>query len=221
MSNKDQLNSLLEQHKSFLVYGIILELETILTAKWHEKKGTYEIEADGKTYYSKEIEEMLQIGVRGHSFEKLLEIGNILEICRDMRMEDKIVQKYMKPQYQERCRYILSAANKKRESKFSDYLGRHPEALKENRVCRISEEEYSAYTQIYTRFEKEKVWDRHGYLITGFLKDYFYSGTMYQLTEYLCHYVYDDLSILYCADGFGVLQFSVEYEKGRYYWLLP
>lgn len=218
MSNKYQLYSLLEQHKSFLVYGIVLESKTILEANWSEKKGTYQIEADGKVYYSREIEEMLQICVRGNSFEELLKVGNILEISRDRQMEEKIIQKYVKPKYQERCKYTLSGTNK-RKCRFSEFLGKHPEALKENRVSHIFQTEYNSYTQIYDKFEKEKVWDRPGYLITGFIGDYFYSGTIGQLTEYLFDYVPNDLGLLYCADGFGILQFALDGIEDRFFWL--
>ncbi len=104
---------------------------------------------------------------------------------------------YIRKDYRERCRYLLSG---KKRNGFANLIQQNKKALNMKRAEKM-ESCYHLRPQLPEEWEKKKMADKKGYLMTGFCGITTYAGEMSLLLEFMERYGTFDMGILYCPEA--------------------
>lgn len=212
MSKKAYVIGLLNQHKTFLLF-YTKNKNTFYSFTWDEKNQEYE---EFRDFEYQSWEEMLQICQWGETVEMYLEDGEILIAHKDAKIEDEIISNYIRKDYRKQCRALL--AGKKRE-RFTILIQDTKETLNGNRAEKL-EAQYNLYPKLPEEWDRRKIGEKEGYLMTGFFSLDTYVGTMGQLLEFMENFATFEMALLYCPETkTGIMQFDRETPGGRWYWL--
>ena len=155
MVEKEQVLQLLRDNQSFLIFG--LEEYFSFGFSWDDREKQY-IGYKKKQY--KTAEDILD----SVSIEFYLKDSEILKEAVDEKIEDEIITNYIRKDYRERCRYLLSG---KKRNGFANLIQQNKKALNMKRAEKM-ESCYHLRPQLPEEWEKKKMADKKGYLMTGF-----------------------------------------------------
>lgn len=211
MIDKEYVLQLLQMHCTFIAYET--NNNYIVYFTWDEKEQVYE---EYKNKYDKDVSEILQIIITGRTIETYLKYcTDILMESIDGEIENEIVSNYIRKDYRERCRYLLTGKKRKR---FVDLVQQNKKTLNMKRAEKL-EALYNLQPQLPEEWYRKKIGDKQGYLLTGYIHSY--KGKMDQLLEYMLEFETFSMGILYCPEAKrGIMQFDCETMDGRWYWLM-
>lgn len=99
----------------------------------------------------------------------------------DGKIENEIVANYIRKDYQERSRYLLTS---KKRNKFAALIQDNKKALNIDRAEKL-ESCYNLRPQLPEEWRKKEIGKREGYLLTVFFHVNTYKGKMESLLEFL------------------------------------
>lgn len=215
MVEKEYVQQLLQTHQSFVIFGT--EEEFFFPFTWDEKKKEYK---EYKNLYKKcgwqKEGDIMEVFFEGRPFEVYLKEASILQNCSDEKMEEEIIKGFIRKDYQERSRYLLSG---KKRDRFADMIQHNKEALNMKRAEKL-ESLYNLRPKLPEEWERKRMGKREGYLMTGFFDVNTYKGRMEILLDFMETFATFDMGILYCPQTkSGIMQFDRETSDGRWYWL--
>ncbi|NBH98485.1 hypothetical protein D3Z44_10010 [Lachnospiraceae bacterium] len=177
MVEKEHVLKLLKQNQSFVVFG----KEFVFAFTWDEKRGMYEEYREYKKCGWEKGDDIMQVFFEGRAFESYLEEGEILVHEVDGKIENEIVANYIRKDYQERSRYLLTS---KKRNKFAALIQDNKKALNMDRAEKL-ESCYNLRPQLPEEWRKKEIGKREGYLLTVFFHVNTYKGKMESLLEFL------------------------------------